>query len=109
MSSDVWSNHLPRYMCHRQWNHRPRALKNNSDKQGFALVNQSAQTGAAVANVTSIVKLTAGLTPFLNLQTNTFAATIVLLKITAKYREDKGFDTGEVISLVGNLVGWSVV
>lgn len=77
----------------------------NSDKQGFALVNQSAQTGAAVANVTSIVKLTAGFTPFLNLQINTFAATTVLLKITAEYREDRGFDTGDVISLVGNLVG----
>lgn len=35
----------------------------NSDKSGFVLVNQSAQTGAAVAGITSIVKLTAGLHP----------------------------------------------
>ncbi len=55
----------------------------NSDKSGFALVNQSAQAGAAVAGVTSIVKLTAGFTPFLNIKANTLAATTVFLKITA--------------------------
>jgi hypothetical protein len=77
----------------------------NSDKSGFALVNQSAQTGAAVAGVTSIVKLTAGFTPFLNIKTNTLAATTVLLKITAQYRTDQTFENGDVLSLVGNVAG----
>ncbi|MGC7837082.1 hypothetical protein ACPZMI_01200 [Pseudomonas wayambapalatensis] len=77
----------------------------NSDKKGFSLVNQSAQTGAAVASVTSIVRLTAGFTPFLNIKTNTLAATTVLLKITAEYRQDQKFDSGDVLSLVGNVAG----
>ncbi len=77
----------------------------NSDKTGFALVNQSAQTGAAVAGVTSIVKLTTGFTPFLNIKTNTLAATTVLLKITAEYQTDQKFDMGDVLSLVGNVAG----
>lgn len=77
----------------------------NSDKKGFALVNQSAQTGAAVAGVISIVKLTAGFTPFLNIKTNTLAATTVFLKITAQYRTDKSFETGDILSLVGNVAG----
>jgi len=77
----------------------------NSDKTGFALVNQSAQTGAAVANVTSIVRLTAGLTPFLNIKMNTFAATTVFLKITAQYRRHGNFNPGDVLSIIGNVAG----
>ncbi|NIE77484.1 hypothetical protein F3J45_23915 [Pantoea sp. Ap-967] len=77
----------------------------NGDQGGFSLVNQSAQTGAAVAGVTSIVKLTAGFTPFLNIKTNTLAATTVMLKITAQYRTDRTFDKGDLISLVGNIAG----
>ncbi|WP_176512980.1 hypothetical protein [Pseudomonas faucium] len=77
----------------------------NSDKSGFALVNQSVQTGAAVAGITSIVKLAAGFTPFLNINTNTLAATTVLLKITAQYRTDQTFDEGDILSLVGNVAG----
>lgn len=77
----------------------------NSDKSGFALVNQSAQAGAAVAGVTSIVKLTAGFTPFLNIKASTLAATTVFLKITAQYKTDKNFDKGDVLSLVGNVAG----
>ena len=77
----------------------------DSDKSGFALVNQSAQTGAAVAGVTQIVKLTAGFTPFLNIKTNTLAATTVLLKITARYQTKKEFETGDVLSLIGNVAG----
>ncbi|WP_052352416.1 hypothetical protein [Pseudomonas sp. CK-NBRI-02] len=77
----------------------------NSDKTGFALVNQSAQTGAAVANVTSIVRLTAGFTPFLNIKMNTFAATTVFLKITAQYRRHGNVNPGDVLSIVGNVAG----
>ncbi|NQD56786.1 hypothetical protein HP546_15685 [Pseudomonas sp. CM25] len=77
----------------------------NSDKSGYALVNQSAQTGAAVAGVTQIVKLTAGFTPFLNIKTNTLAATTVLLKITAEYQTNQKFEEGDVLSLIGNIAG----
>jgi hypothetical protein len=77
----------------------------NSDKRGFALVNQAAQAGAAVAGVTSIVKLTAGFTPFLNIKTNLLAGTTVFLKITAEYRNHGTFQVGDVISLVGNVAG----
>lgn len=77
----------------------------NSDKSGFVLVNQSAQTGAAVAGITSIVKLTAGFTPFLNIKVNTLAATTVFLKITAQYKTDQKFEKGDVLSLVGNVAG----
>ncbi|MBF8774409.1 hypothetical protein [Pseudomonas fulva] len=77
----------------------------NSNQAGFSLVNQSAQTGAAVAGVTSIVKLTAGFTPMLNIKTNTLAATTVFLKITAQYRTDQTFNKDDVVSLVGNISG----
>lgn len=77
----------------------------NSDKEGFALVNQSTQTVATVAGVTSMVKLTAGFTPFLSVTTNTLAATTVFVKITAEYRTEQPFNTGDVISLVGNVAG----
>lgn len=78
----------------------------NTDKSGFALVNQNAQTGvAAIAAVTSIVQLTKGLVPFVNLSTNALAGTMVFLKITAQYKDNQTFDTGDVVSLVGNVAG----
>ncbi|MGC1332044.1 hypothetical protein [Pseudomonas sp.] len=77
----------------------------NSDKQGFALVNQHAQTGAAVANVLSIVSVMGGFVPFLNIATNTFAGTTTFLKITAEYQDTRQFSVGDVISLVGNVAG----
>lgn len=78
----------------------------NTDKGGFVLVNQSAQTGVAVvAAVTSIVQLTKGLVPFVNLSTNTVAGTMVFLKITAEYRQEGTFKTSDVVSLVGNVAG----
>jgi len=77
----------------------------NTDKSGFSLVNQTAQTGATVASVISIVKLTAGFTPFLNIKANTLAATTVFLKITAEYKTNQKFDNGDVLSLIGNVAG----
>jgi hypothetical protein len=80
-----------------------------TDNKGFVLVNQSLQTGAAVANVLSIVKLTTGLVPFLNIATNMTAGTVTFLKIIAEQKESdgdkKGFNKGDVISLVGNVAG----
>ena len=77
----------------------------NSDAKGFALVNQSAQTGAAVAAVLSIAPLTNGAVPFLNIATNTLAGTTTFLKIVAEYKSESEFNTGDVISLAGNVVG----
>jgi len=77
----------------------------NTDKKGFELVNQSTQSGAAaVATVTSIVQLTKGFVPFLNVQTNAVAGTVVFLKITADYKRGQ-FNAGDVVSLVGNVAG----
>lgn len=78
----------------------------NTDKTGFSLVNQSAQTGVAViAAVTSVVELTKGMVPFLSIPTNTLAGTVTFLKISAEYKATQTFQSGDVISLVGNVVG----
>jgi hypothetical protein len=77
-----------------------------TDKKGFELVNQSAQTGVSVvATVTSIVQLTKGFVPFLNIQTNALAGTMMFLKITAEYKKNTKFKPGDVVSLVGNVAG----
>jgi len=77
----------------------------NSDKNGFSLVNQQAQTGATIANVLSIVGVMGGVVPFLNVATNTLAGTITFLKITAEYKDTGEFGVGDVISLIGNVAG----
>ena len=77
----------------------------DSDKSGFALVNQGAQTAAVIAGVTSIVKLTDGFVPFLNIATHTLAGTITFLKISAEYKTNQTFQDGDVINLVGNVAG----
>lgn len=78
----------------------------HTNKNGFELVSQSSQTGVAVvAAVTSIVQLTKGFVPFLNVQTNAVAGTMVFLKITAQYKEKGTFDEGDLVSLVGNVTG----
>lgn len=78
----------------------------NTDKSGFSLVSQSAQTGIAVtAAVTSVVELTKGFVPFLSIPTNTLAGTIVFLKISAEYKSDGTFQLGDVVSLIGNVAG----
>lgn len=78
----------------------------NTDKTGFSLVSQSLQTGATVtASVTSIVALTQGMVPFLSIPTNMLAGTVTFLKISADYKRDEEFQLGDVLSLVGNVVG----
>lgn len=78
----------------------------NTDKSGFSLVNQGAQTGVTViAAVTSVVQLTTGFVPLLNMHTNAVAGTMMFLKITAQYKSDQEFNQGDVVSLVGNVAG----
>lgn len=78
----------------------------HTNKNGFELVSHSSQIGVAVvAAVTSIVQLTKGFVPFLNVQTNAVAGTMVFLKITAQYKEKGTFDEGDLVSLVGNVTG----
>ncbi|WP_194792507.1 hypothetical protein, partial [Pseudomonas sp. UFMG81] len=78
----------------------------NTDKTGYSLVSQNVQTGVAVtASVTSIVTLTQGAVPFLNISTNLLAGTVTFLKISADYKKNEKFERGDVISLIGNVVG----
>lgn len=77
----------------------------NTDKEGFALVVQSAQTSTAIASVLSVNQMTAGAVPFINIATNSLAATVTFLKIVAEYRSDQKLNHGDVVSLVGNVAG----
>lgn len=77
----------------------------NTDRTGFTLVNQTAQTGAAVAGVISVTKLTVGFVPFLNISTNTMTGTTTFLKIVAEYKSGEAFKSGDYISLIGNVAG----
>ncbi|MFJ2545630.1 hypothetical protein ACIOVF_04075 [Pseudomonas sp. NPDC087612] len=77
----------------------------NSNKNGFQLINQNAQTAATVTGVISVTAMTNGFVPFLNVTTNTFAATTTFLKVTADFKEGKPIQPGDVLSLVGNVVG----
>lgn len=74
------------------------------------LVNQSLQTGAALANVLSIVKITSAFVPFLNVAVNLTAGTTNFLKIVAddqRSAEEKknSNSNGDYFSLVGNVAG----
>jgi len=77
----------------------------NTDKEGFSLVVQSAQTSTAVASVLSVTRMTAGAVPFINIVTNSLAGTVTFLKIVAEYRENQKLNYGDVVSLVGNVAG----
>jgi len=77
----------------------------NTDKEGFSLVVQSAQTTTAVASVLSVTRMTAGAVPFINIVTNSLAGTVTFLKIVAEYRENQKLNYGDVVSLVGNVAG----
>ena len=77
----------------------------NTDNQGFSLVVQGAQTGSAVAAVLSITQMTAGAVPFINIVTNTLAGTVTFLKIVAEYKPGHKLNVGDIVSLVGNVVG----
>lgn len=76
-----------------------------TDKNGFSLIVQGAQSGSAIASVISITQLTTGAVPFINVATNTLAGTVTFLKIVAEYKTTKKFNEGDIISLVGNVAG----
>ncbi|MFJ4114109.1 hypothetical protein [Pseudomonas sp. NPDC089758] len=77
----------------------------NTDKKGFSLVVQGAQTSTAVASVLSVTLMTAGAVPFINIATNTLAGTVTFLKIVAEYNSKKELQIGDYVSLVGNVAG----
>ena len=75
----------------------------NSD--GMVLLNQSAQTGAVVASVTSVTRLAGPYVPIISMPANIVAGTITFLKIGIDVREGEGISDGDVVSLVGNVAG----
>ncbi|HEN8712104.1 TPA: hypothetical protein U8203_002349 [Pseudomonas putida] len=77
----------------------------NTDKKGFSLIVQGAQTSTAVASVLSVTQMTAGAVPFINIVTNSLAGTVTFLKIVAEYRDNQKLNYGDVVSLVGNVAG----
>jgi hypothetical protein len=77
----------------------------NSNEEGFALVNQSAQTAASVANVVSITAITAGFIPFVSINANVFAGTLTFLKISADLKAGKPLSPGDAFALLGNVAG----
>ncbi|WP_043204038.1 hypothetical protein [Pseudomonas putida] len=77
----------------------------NTDKQGFALVVQGAQTSSAIASVLSVTQMTAGAVPFISIVTNTLAGTVTFLKIVAEYQSDDILKIDDYVTLVGNVAG----
>ncbi|MDD2150858.1 hypothetical protein NPS52_09440 [Pseudomonas putida] len=75
----------------------------NSDKTGFSLVIQAAQTTTAIASVISITHFAVGAVPFINIVTNTLSGTVTFLKIAADFKEGAEIKRGDVISLAGNV------
>lgn len=77
----------------------------NSDKTGFSLVIQTAQTTTAIASIVSITHFAVGTVPFINIVTNTLSGTVTFLKIAADFKEGAVIKRGDVISLIGNVAG----
>lgn len=72
---------------------------------GMVLLNQSAQTGAVIASVTSVTKLAGPYVPIVSMPANIVAGTITFLKIGIDIRDGAEIKAGDVISLVGNVAG----
>lgn len=72
---------------------------------GMVLLNQTAQTGAVVASVTSVTRLAGPYVPIVSMPANIVAGTITFLKIGVDIRDGAEFKAGDVISLVGNVAG----
>lgn len=72
---------------------------------GMVLLNQTAQTGAVVASVTSVTKLAGPYVPIVSIPANIVAGTITFLKIGIDIRDGAELKTGDVVSLVGNVAG----
>ncbi|MVV49167.1 hypothetical protein EJA72_13105 [Pseudomonas sp. PB120] len=72
---------------------------------GMVLLNQSAQTGAVIASVTSVTKLAGPYVPIVSMPANIVAGTITFLKIGVDIRDGAEIKAGDVFSLVGNVAG----
>ncbi|KAI2675283.1 hypothetical protein [Pseudomonas sp. TNT3] len=72
---------------------------------GMVLLNQSAQTGAVIASVTSVTKLAGPYVPIVSMPANIVAGTITFLKIGIDFRDGAEIKTGDIVSLVGNVAG----
>lgn len=72
---------------------------------GMVLLNQTAQTGAVIASVTSVTKLAGPYVPIVSMPANIVAGTITFLKIGIDFRDGAKIETGDVLSLVGNVAG----
>lgn len=77
----------------------------NTDKTGFSLVIQTAQTTTAIASVVSVTHLPIGAVPFINIVTNTLSGTVTFLKVAADLKEGAEIKSGDVISLASNVAG----
>lgn len=54
-----------------------------TNQSGMVLLNQSAQTGAVIASVTSVTKLAGPYVPIINMPANIMAGTITFMKIVS--------------------------
>jgi len=77
----------------------------NTDKSGFSLVVQTAQTTTAIASVISVTYFSIGAVPFINIVTNTLSGTVTFLKVAADLKEGAEINSGDIISLAGNVAG----
>ena len=77
----------------------------NSNREGFELISQGAQTSASVASIVSITAITPGFIPFVSITANVFAGTLTFLKITAEVKEGKPIQSGDAFALIGNVAG----
>lgn len=77
----------------------------NTNEKGFHLINQSAQTVAAVTSISSITAVTPGFMPFVSGTAHLFAGTTTFLKIMADSETEQGFDPGDLLTLTGNVAG----
>lgn len=76
-----------------------------TNQSGMVLLNQSAQTGAVIASVTSVTKLAGPYVPIINMPANIVAGTITFMKIGVDIRDGAEFNKGDMVSLVGNIAG----
>ena len=72
---------------------------------GMVLLNQTAQTGAVIASVTSVTKLAGPYVPIVSMPANIVAGTITFLKIGIDVRDGAKIEAGDILSLVGNVAG----
>lgn len=77
----------------------------NTNEKGFNLINQCAQTVAAVTSISSITAVTPGFMPFVSGTAHVFAGTTTFLKIIAESQTEEGFKPGDLLTLTGNVAG----